>query len=196
MRNGKLVVLIEVAMFAAFALILDLLPSIKIGQMSISFAMVPVFIIAFRWGVKASALAGFLWGLLQIVVGDLQALAIWQVLLEYFLAFACIGAAGLFFTPIQHHLKEGNKIKAVLFIIVATFIGSLARYFWHFIAGATIWASYAPDDMSPIKYSLLFNGVPFLGAFILCSIILAILLIIAPRIVLERPASAQHNSKM
>lgn len=118
MKNMKLVVMIEVAIMAAIALILDLLPSIPVFNTSISFAMVPIFIVAFRWGFKASTIAGFLWGLLQIVVGDLQALGFWQVILEYLFAFAYIGFAGLFASSIQNALKTKQKGLAIGLIIL------------------------------------------------------------------------------
>ncbi len=54
MRNFRLQMLIEATMLAAAAMVLDLLPSIKIASgISISFAMVPVFVAALRWGHKA-----------------------------------------------------------------------------------------------------------------------------------------------
>ncbi|MDK8640860.1 energy-coupled thiamine transporter ThiT [Niallia taxi] len=188
MKKMGLVVLIEIAIFAAIALVLDLLPSIHLGASgSISIAMVPIFIIAFRWGFKASATAGFLWGLLQIVTGDLQALAFWQVILEYFLAFACIGFAGLFMPTIQSKLKIGEKGAASLVMAAAILTGSAIRYFWHFLAGVTIWAQYAPEGQSALAYSLFYNGVPFIGASVLCSIVTVILLSAAPRLVLDRP---------
>lgn len=188
MKKMGLVVLIEIAIFAAIALVLDLLPSIHLGASgSISIAMVPIFIIAFRWGFKASATAGFLWGLLQIVTGDLQALAFWQVILEYFLAFACIGFAGLFMPTIQSKLKNGEKGAASLVMVAAILTGSAIRYFWHFLAGVTIWAQYAPEGQSALAYSLFYNGVPFIGASVLCSIVAVILLSAAPRLVLDRP---------
>jgi hypothetical protein len=97
MKNLKLVAMIGAAFFAAFAFILDLLPSIQLAPwMSISFAMVPIFILAFRWGVKVGLLSGFLWGLLQVVLGNAYYLAPIQFLIEYFLAFAFVGCAGLF----------------------------------------------------------------------------------------------------
>lgn len=188
MKKMKLVVMIEVAIMAAIALILDLLPSIPIFNTSISFAMVPIFIIAFRWGFKASASAGFLWGLLQIVF-DLQALTFWQVILEYLVAFACIGFAGLFASSIQNALKMEQKGLATGLIILAVVVGGFTRYIWHFIAGVTIWASYAPEGMSPFINSLIVNGGSYLGASILCSIILVLLLVSAPRIILDRPVN-------
>ena len=108
MRNTNLQAMIESAILAAFALIIDILPlSIKLPTGgSISFAMIPIFIIAYRWGFKRAFLGGLIWGLLQIVVGDAYILTPIQAFIEYFVAFAFIGFAGLFYRPIQKALAR------------------------------------------------------------------------------------------
>ena len=187
MKNFKLVAMIEAAFFAAFAFILDLLPSIQLAPwISISFAMVPIFIVAFRWGVKVGLLSGFLWGLLQVVLGNAYYLALIQFLVEYFLAFAFVGCSGLFFKMIQTHFQAGKKKKALLWVVIATLVGSVARYFWHFVAGVVFWGEYAPEGMSPVIYSLIVNGVTMIGAFVLCSAVLVLLLAKGSRIILRK----------
>lgn len=197
MKKLGLVALIEASFFAAFALILDLLPSIKLGPwISISFAMVPIFILAFRWGFKVSFLAGFIWGLLQVAVGDIYFLTPIQFLIEYFIAFAFIGFAGLFYPSIQRLLQKGEKKIALLVVVLAILVGSVARYFWHFVAGVIFWGEYAPEGMSPVIYSLIVNGGTGIGAAILCSVIVVALLASAPRLIQrERSANipAQKN---
>ena len=179
--------MIEAAFFAAFAFILDLLPSIQLAPwMSISFAMVPIFILSFRWGVKVGLLSGFLWGLLQVVLGNAYYLAPIQFLIEYFLAFAFVGCAGLFYKTIQTHLQTGAKKKALFWVVIATLVGSLARYFWHFVAGVVFWGEYAPEGTSPVIYSLIVNGVTMIGAFVLCSAVLVLLLAKGSRIILRK----------
>lgn len=187
MKKISLIALIEAAFFAAFALVLDLLPSIKLTPfVSISVAMVPIFILAFRWGFKVSFISGFLWGVLQIALGDFYFLTVIQFLIEYFIAFAFIGFAGLFYPIIQKHVHNHAKGKLVLWIVAATFVGSFARYVWHFIAGVIFWGSYAPKGMSPVWYSFIVNGGTMLGAAILCSIVLALLISSAPRLLIRK----------
>lgn len=184
MKKMGLVAMIEASFFAAFALILDLLPSIQLGPwLSISFSMVPIFILAFRWGFKVSFLAGFIWGLLQVAVGDFYFLTPLQFAIEYFIAFAFIGFAGLFFEQIQTQLKKGDKGMLVVWAIVAIAVGSIARYFWHFIAGIIFWGELALEGMSPAIYSLIVNGGSMLGSAIFCSIVAGLLLTTAPRLI-------------
>ncbi|AXI08645.1 energy-coupled thiamine transporter ThiT [Oceanobacillus zhaokaii] len=185
--NRNLIMMIEASFLAVFALILDLLPSIRLTPaVSISIAMIPIFIMAIRWGIKGGLISGFLWGLLQVVTGDVYVLTISQFLIEYFIAFAFVGFAGLFYKAIQSALQGGLKKRAVSLIILAVFVGSIARYFWHFIAGVIFWGSYAPEGMSPYLYSFIVNGATMLGAAVLCAIVLVILINAAPRLVLRK----------
>lgn len=178
--------LIEVAISAAMAMVLDLLPSIKLSpSISISFAMVPIFIIAFRWGVRAAVVSGFLWGVLQILTGDAYILTPLQGLIEYFLAFSFIGSAGLLAPSIQKAIAIGNKGKLLTLIVFASFLGSLTRYFWHFIAGVIFFANYAHEaGKTPIVFSFMMNGITMIFTFILCSIVLMLIISIRPQLLL------------
>ena len=187
MKKIKLVALIEAAFFAAIAMVLDLLPSITIAPaVTISFSMVPIFILAFRWGFKVSFISGFLWGLLQLTTGNFYFLSVIQFLIEYFIAFAFVGFAGLFHPVIQNSLQKGNKLLVSIWVVVAVFVGSLARYFWHFVAGVVFWGDYAPEGMSPFMYSFVMNGLAMLGAAVLCSIVLVLLISASKRIIMKK----------
>ncbi|MFD2679701.1 energy-coupled thiamine transporter ThiT [Bacillus seohaeanensis] len=196
MKKIGLVGLIEAALMAAFAVILDLLPSINLSpSISISVSMVPIFLLAFRHGVKASIVSGFVWGLLQIALGDAWIAHPVQMIMEYFLAFAFIGFAGLFFRIIQGSLRNNRKTKALVWSVVAVFVGSLARYFWHFIAGFIFFAEYAPKGTNPVLFSFLANGATMLGTAILCSIVLVLLISTAPRLIQRRDGSNDQINK-
>lgn len=120
-------------------------------------------------------------------MGDAYILTPVQAFIEYFIAFAFIGFAGLFYRPIQkalltsnensleqsnlgnrkdkHSSKQNQGKKVLAYIILATFIGSFARYFCHFIAGIIFWGQYAPKGQSAVLYSLIVNGSTMLGSF-------------------------------
>lgn len=187
--------MIEAAFFAAFAMILDFLPSIKLSPaISISFAMVPIFILTFRRGVIAGVLSGFLWGLLQVMLGDAYYLTPLQFLIEYFIAFAFVGFAGLLYPVIQKNVQNGNKKVALAWVVAATLVGSIARYFWHFLAGVIFWGKYAPKGMSPVVYSFIANGATMLGAFVFCSVVLVVLLASAPRLIQTDEFTAKRKA--
>lgn len=187
MKKIGLLGLIEASFFAAFAIVLDLLPSIKpMPSVSISIAMIPIFILAFRWGFKVSLLSGLLWGILQIAIGDAWIATPVQAFIEYFIAFACIGFAGLFYHLIQKEIRNGSKFKALGWMVVAVFVGSLARYFWHFVAGFIFFGEFAPEGMSPLLFSFAVNGATMLGAWILCSAVILLLVSTAPQLIIRK----------
>lgn len=196
MKNLRLVVLLEASLMAAFAVILDMLPSIKLSpSISISIAMVPIFLLSYRRGWKAGILAGFVWGVLQIALGDAWIATPVQMVIEYFIAFAFIGLAGIFSGKIQDLLRSNHRSNAVMWIVAATFLGSLARYFWHFIAGFVFFAEYAPKGMSPLLFSLVANGITMLGSALLCSIALLIIVNTAPRLIKVRTSQGEISRK-
>lgn len=182
MRNFRLQILIEATILAAAAMVLDLLPSIKITSgISVSFAMVPVLVVALRWGWKAGFFSGFLWGILQVVTGDAYILHPVQAILEYLLAFMMVGTAGFFAKTIQQQLISQRKKAAIKTLVFALFVACLSRYFWHFIAGFYFFGSYAPKGMSPLFYSFVINGTTMILTFILCAVILSSLVSVSPR---------------
>jgi thiamine transporter len=196
MKNIRLVVLLEASLMAAFAVILDMLPSIKLSpSISISIAMVPIFLLSYRRGWKAGILAGFVWGLLQIALGDAWIATPVQMVIEYFIAFAFIGLAGFFSGKIHSSLRSNRRTTAVMWIVAATFLGSLGRYFWHFIAGFVFFAEYAPKGMSPLLFSLAANGITMLGSALLCSIAVLIVINTAPRLIRVRTSPHQNSRK-
>lgn len=196
MKKFNLQTLIEIAIFAAFAMALDILPSFKPHpSISISFAMIPIFIIAFRRGFAAGVISGFLWGILQITLGDAYILTPTQAFIEYIIAFSCVGFAGLFSNVIKNSLVEKKMTTAITWIVVGTFVGSVIRYFWHFLAGVIFFKKYAIEaGKAPVIFSLTMNGITFIGAFITCAILLSLLLAKAPALVTNTRSSTSRKA--
>lgn len=184
-KKMSLRTLMEVSIFAAFAMMLDMIPSIQVTPaIKFSFAMVPIFIVALRWGIKAGFASGFLWGLLQVVLGEAggQILTPLQGFIEYFVAFSFVGAAGLFAPAVKKVLKSEGKPMLVLLLFAAIFIGGFARYIWHFIAGIIFWGKFAPPGQSAFLYSLIANGTSYIASSLACFIVIALLVTTAPRL--------------
>ena len=163
MQSERLNIMLEIALFATISLILDLfIPAI--GPLKFDFKMVPVIILAIRRGVGPGILGGFLWGLLQFLVGDATILTVTQFLLEYFVAFSMIGFAGIVSGPLKNIIrKEPNAHGKQLFLAGSgVIVGSAARYVIHFIAGFIFWGSYAPEGQGAVLYSFIVNGAGFL----------------------------------
>jgi len=193
MKKMPLQTMIEVAILASMAMILDLLPSLKFGpSISISFAMVPIFIVAFRWGVLAGMTSGFLWEMMQLAFGQAWILTPTQAFIEYGIAFVCIGFAGIFSGLIKSSALQKRKKQALAWAVTGVFVGGLARYFWHFIAGVIFFRDAAAKaGKGPIYFSFYANGIAFFFSSLACAIVLVLLL--SPGMHLITSAKKQKN---
>src|SRR5699024_8691960 len=144
----------------------------------------PVFIIAFRWGIKGGLLSGFLWGILQIASGDAYILYFWQGVIEYGFAFTSLGLAGIVASKVQTAVKAKNAKKILKFITIGILIGGISRFFLHFLAGALFFAEMAPKGQPAWLYSLIYNSSYMIPSMIICIILVYFLFRKQPRTVL------------
>ncbi len=186
--NKRLVFLLEAAILAAIAFLLDLATSF-IGKMpqggSISLAMVPVLIMGFRHGLKGGLLTGFLLGLLQTVMGYTTIVHPVQGFLDYFVAFTAVGAGGIFYKQIQNSLHSLNKGRLILYVTLAAFLGSFLRFAAHTLAGAVFFAEFA-GDQPVLLYSAGYNASYMIPTFIICTIILVLMLLTSKALIINR----------
>lgn len=178
--------LVEIAVFSALAYLLDFVSALlnfKIWPQggSISFAMVPIFLMAYRWGIKGGLLTGFLLGLLQFILGFSQIYTVIQGLIDYGVAFTVVGLAGIFAKQVKTSLIENNKRQWMIFVILGTFLGSGLRYLAHVFSGIVFFGEYAPEGQPVAIYSLIYNGTYMLPSFIISAIILILIISAAPK---------------
>ncbi|MGP4062385.1 energy-coupled thiamine transporter ThiT [Halobacillus litoralis] len=188
MRNRRVLFLVEIAIFSALALLLDILPflSFKLWAQggSISLAMVPVFIMAFRWGIKGGMATGVLLGIYQILTGAYIITPV-QTILDYIIAFAVIGVAGFVAKPLWKAIKAKESKALVGWIVFGCFVGSLLRFIGHFTAGIVFYGEFAPEGQPVWLYSLVYNGGYMLPAFILSSIVVSLLFVQRPKLLMH-----------
>src|SRR5699024_4948180 len=155
---------------------------------SISFAMLPIFIVAFRWGVKGGLLAGFIWGVLQIPLGGLVYHPV-QAFIDYTLALTVLGFAGIFAKRIQQAVTEDRPKGYCTYIISGIFLGSLLRFAAHVVAGVAFFAEFMPEGWDNIwLYSFVFNVSYIIPSFLLCALAIFFLFNKQPKIVLQTDA--------
>ncbi|SHG92215.1 energy-coupled thiamine transporter ThiT [Ornithinibacillus halophilus] len=188
MSSKRTLFLVEVAIFTALALLLDIIPFLAFKVWpnggSVSFAMIPIFIVAFRWGLKGGLTAGLLWGLLQLVIEPVVVHPL-QGFIEYGFAFTALGLAGIFAKPVQQALKDGKLAKRFIYIMLGVLLGTFLRFLAHFYAGIVFFGHYAPEDQPVWLYSLLYNGSYMLPAFVLSTVVVFFLFIKQPRTLLQ-----------
>ncbi len=185
-KRSNTLFLVEVAVFSALAYLLDLvsgLLSLKIWPQggSISIAMIPIFIMAFRWGIKGGLLSGFLLGLLQFILGFSQIYTPIQGIVDYGVAFTVVGLAGIFAAQVKNSLSNNNKKTWITYVIVGTFLGSALRYLAHVYSGIVFFGKFAPEGQPVAVYSLVYNGTYMLPSFIVSAIIVILVISAAPK---------------
>ncbi len=139
--DKRVLILTETAVAVAMALALSQLRLFRLPQAgSVTLAMVPLVVIAYRWGPKAGIMAGVVLGLLRLTL-DAYVVHWAQFILDYPLAFALVALAGFF---------PSRKIIGVV-------IGYLGRFACHFLSGVIFFAEFAPEGTPVALYSIIYN---------------------------------------
>lgn len=123
-------------------------------------SMLFIVLIAYWYGLKTGLMVGIAYGLLQMII-DPYIISFPQMLCDYPLAFGALGLAGLF-----SNRKWGLQIGYV----VAVF----GRYVFAVLSGVIFFASYAPEGMNPLWYSIVYNGGYLLAEAVITLVIICI----------------------
>lgn len=177
MKNSRIRMLVEIALFAAVAFVLDLLiPSIGHG-IKITVKMLPIIFLSLRWGLLPGMAGGLIWGLLQIITGEAYILSAPQVIIEYVIAFSSIGVAGLFHKKMQRTLADPSSKKSdqAMVAAMALITGSFARYIWHMIAGYVFWSENIESPTAAMANTITINGLGFITETVTCLVVLLLI---------------------
>lgn len=157
MQNRPIVRLTESALMLAAAAILSLVAIVKMpfGGSVTAFSMLPILLIAYRYGVLWGCFVGVAHGLIQMML-DLSSLqwatSVWAVIaiigIDYLAAFGVLGMGGLF------RRRENQAVGLAL----GTLVACALRYLCHFITGCTVWAGLSIPTSETALYSLAYNG--------------------------------------
>lgn len=159
-------------------------------------SMMPICLIAYIYGTKTGMLSALIYSLIQMLLdphviaaaflpGEDQMLfgkAILMCVLDYTLAFSCLGLGGIF----------KNRIKnAGLSVALGAFLATTLRYICHIVSGYILWGSYAEwffsqdgfykigqtilgtfsGDALALIYSIFYNGLYMIPEIILTTVI-------------------------
>ena len=153
--------LCEAAILVALAQVLSYIKLMELPNGgSLTPAMFPLLLFAVRWGVKPGLLAGFAFGLLQLIFDGAYAWGWQSMLLDYLVAFTPLGLAGLFRGRLKSHPAA---------FTLGCLVAGLLRYLCSFLSGWILWSEYADAAFSPLLagmsgqqlacfYSLVYNG--------------------------------------
>ncbi|MCH5303298.1 MAG: energy-coupled thiamine transporter ThiT [Ruminococcus sp.] len=158
MKKKRVLMLTETAILIALATVLSMVKlfDLPYGGSITAFSMVPIMVVAFRYGTKWGLLAGFVNSLIQLLLGannlsyaTSPAAAVAIIMFDYVLAFSFIGLAGVFSKVI--------KDKPISAVAGATLVCAI-RYISHVISGCTVWAGISIPTTAALLYSLSYNA--------------------------------------
>ena len=136
---------------------------------SLTPAMFPILLYGLRWGLGKGLMAGFVFGLMQLLFDGAYAWGWQSMILDYLLAFTPLGLSGLF------------KGKA-WGIFPGTLLGCAGRFLVHYISGVTIYRIIEPTNLPGFGtfdnahlYSLVYNGSYMIPNMLLAMAIAGIL---------------------
>jgi thiamine transporter len=159
---------VAVALAAALSWLGQMFPLRMPQGGSFGLEMLPILFIAIRRGVLPGVVAGGLFGLLSLagIAGTPYIYHPLQALLDYPLAFAGLGLAGL--VPVG---DVGDRL-GLGRLIAAVALGTGARFVCHFLSGLIFFAAYAPAWEAPWLYSITYNLLYLLPSAVATGIVL------------------------
>lgn len=161
MRSEQVRRLTETGLAIALAVVLHLvlIYQAPFGGRITAGSMVPIFLIALRWGPRWGVLTGAASGVLIFFFEHFY-LNPAQWLLDYPIAWGAVGLAGFF--------RRAPALGIV--------IGGTLRLALHFLAGVVYWAANTPEGWHPWVYSAVYNSAYMLPE-IAISVLLTLLLL-------------------
>lgn len=184
-QDNKLSVkdIVEIGIFVSLAVVLDLgFFKIKIGSQggSISFAMVPLFLISLRKGFfKGFVASGIIFGLITCLTDNYGFITF---PLDYLLGFGSIAIIGLFKNQI---LPLNNKFttRGFLFLILGFILSILSRLFFATLSGIII---YKLNFAGSITYQLAYLGPS-------SALVFAVLILLYKPLLVVNKRYSYHN---
>ena len=204
----------ESAMLLAVAIVLELvskmfIPEMPFGGQITLVSMLPIVLISYRHGVKWGLVAGVAYALLEMAIGAKTVGAAFQpgyfgdgvmllnafimCILDYLVAFTCLGLGGIFRNKIEN---RGTALMCgSLVALGARYVAHIASGYilfsgwaeWFFTQdgfpawGANLVASMGPQALG-LTYSVVYNGM-YMVPEILITAVVALLLARIPSIV-------------
>ena len=172
--NQTLRKITETAIMLGIATVLSLLqftgPWVLGGSITVC-SMLPIILIAHRYGTKWGLLTALTYSLLQLLLGlnNVQyapnaLTAIGIILLDYVLAFGVLGFAAIFDGMFK------NRRNAILVGIAVTMT---ARFLCHFVSGIIIWEALWPNSLGWASWiwSISYNGSYMLPEMLITGVV-------------------------
>ena len=153
-------IIAEGSVIIALTIILkDVLPPIyefPQGGSVTAASMVPLLWFSVRRGVRSGLEACTVYGLIHMALPGSYIVTPVQALLDYPIAFGALGVAGMFRR----------------YPMIGVGVGIFGRFLSHFVSGVVFFAEYTPPGMSPILYSIVYNGSYLVLEFVVSAVLM------------------------
>jgi thiamine transporter len=166
MRSTRILILVEVALAVALAVVLNFLQirlPFNVAGGSIQLSMLPLAVVALRRGPLAGAAAGALFGLIDLILEPFVLFPL-QVILDYPAPYLLFGLGVGLFSGLYRRVVEADErhatragaggragatgvfvARSTIIIVGAVIIGGLLRLVSHVLSGVLFFAEYAAD---------------------------------------------------
>lgn len=176
--NNKTQMIVEAGLMIALAMILSQFRLFRMvaGGSVTPGSMIPILIFAMRWGWKQGCFVGVVFGLFQMVLGG-YVIHPAQALLDYPIAFGCLGLAGFAKNSVQKVINS-NTGKGIIVTAGATIIAILFRMIAHVLSGVIFFAPEGATFTTPAAWtaSIVYNGTFLVAELAITLFILSLLM--------------------
>ncbi|MBS9334671.1 energy-coupled thiamine transporter ThiT [Fructobacillus sp. M1-13] len=182
-KSKNLRFITELALFTALSLVLNFWSISLWGQGgSISFQMVPTMIMAFRYGYKGGLTTGFLFGMVQLLLGAYVLTPV-QAFFDYPLAFTVVGFTAVTAKAAKKAMDRQKKGRATILLTLGILVGSFLRFIAHTLSAVIFFGQYAPKGQGVWLYATLYNGSYMLPSFIASAIVVVMMASVYPKLI-------------
>lgn len=144
------------------------------------FSMFFITFAGYLYGPRIGFTAAFAYGLFQLII-DPYIISVPQLLCDYILAFGALGLSGFFWK------SRFGLVKGYIF-------GIFGRFVFSTLSGVIFFADYAPEGMSPLAYSVMYNGA-YIGAEGLITVVVLMIPAVASAIGYIRNMATEGSEK-
>ena len=170
-NNAKFVTYAGVCIATSYALsFVKFLQMPQGGSITLA-SMLPLMLFAYKFGTKKGVLAGFVYGLLQLIQNPVIYHPL-QMFMDYMVAFSALGLTGMFRK--FNFLKDNDVAKFAL----GAFVAGTLRYLCHVVTGIFVFYTWAEEGYSAVAWGFVYNAFVFVD--------LAIVLVVGCLVLLNK----------
>lgn len=178
MRDERIRIITEmglsIALFAVLQYLGVRLP-INIAGGSISLGMLPIIVLALRRGWLVGTATGAVCGVIDGLLIERYFFHPVQVALDYPIAFAAVGLAGLGAAALLRAASDARWARVGGMTLAWSVLGGASRLAAHWVSGLVFFAANAPAGQAAWLYSLVYNASYMVPSTLVVAVLAAVI---------------------